>query len=63
MVVRRTIEHMKTRPREDRVAFAGAIAIGVMFVLFIGWAIFFFGTIDQAIPQSPATATSTAESF
>lgn len=63
MVVRRTIEHMKTRPREDRVAFAGTIAMGVMFLLFIGWAIFFFGTIDDAIPESPSTATSTPETF
>ncbi len=63
-MIRRTITHMKTRPRDERIAFAGMVALCVMFVLLIGWAFFFLATIRSAIPPAPSdTVTSTPESF
>ena len=57
-MIQRHIERIKERPRDERIAIAGTIAIGVMFALFIGWAIFFFGTIGGAAAPSE-TSTST----
>ena len=48
MVVRRTIEHLKGRPKEERTALAASISIGVVAVLFIGWIIFFLHSIATA---------------
>ncbi len=62
MVVRRTIEHMKTRPRDERVAFAGSVAVGVMVILFLGWAVYFFATLPvSTAPAASDTATSTEQ--
>jgi len=44
MVIKRTIAHMRTRPYEERRAFAGAISVLVMGVLFVGWGFYFFTT-------------------
>ncbi|HTR18922.1 MAG TPA: hypothetical protein VMH91_03025 [Candidatus Paceibacterota bacterium] len=48
MVVRRTLNKLRTRSREDRMAIAGWIAIVVVVVLFIGWVVYFFQSITQA---------------
>lgn len=45
MVVRRTIEHLKTRPKEERTAFAASVSIVVVVILFVGWIIYFFHSI------------------
>lgn len=60
-MIHRTIRHMRTRPRDERVAFAGMVALGVMFVLLIGWAFFFLMTLRTAFPAQPETATTTIE--
>ncbi len=63
-MIHRTIRHMRTRPRDERIAFAGTIALGVMFILLIGWALFFLSTLRTSFPTQPATtATSTLSSF
>jgi hypothetical protein len=56
----RTIEHLRTRPREERVAFAGTVAVGVMIVLFLGWAVFFLHSLrtsSEAAQEAVTTGT------
>ncbi len=51
---------MKERPRHERVAFAGAVAVGAVVVLFVGWAFYFFTSVSNSIPlAAPTAATST----
>lgn len=56
MVVRRTIHHLRGRPVEDRRAAAAAIAIAVMVILFLAWAVVFFGSIRREAPLETAAA-------
>ncbi len=66
MVVRRTIEHMKTRPRDERIAFASTVAMSVMFILLIGGAFFSLASIRESGESAAApsdTAISSLESF
>ena len=59
-MIHRKIEHMKERPRHERVAFAGAVAVGAVVVLFVGWAFYFFTSVSNSIPlAAPTAATST----
>lgn len=45
MVFRRTVENLRERPREDRIAVAAWSAIAVVAILFLGWAVYFFNSI------------------
>jgi len=45
MVVQKTIDNLKGRPKDERVAVAGGVAVTVMIILFLGWAIYFFHEI------------------
>lgn len=58
-MIQQHIERMKERPRDERVAIAGAIAIGVMAALFFGWAIFFLSTLGSSAAPILDTATTT----
>jgi hypothetical protein len=60
MVVQKTINTLKDRPKDERKAVAGGTAILIILVLLIGWAILFFKSIqrgsgdinfDNSIPQ------------
>lgn len=63
MVVRRTIHKLRQRPEDERAAFATAVAIGVAFLLFIGWAAYFLSSLGTALPTAPAQeAQQTASS-
>ncbi|MBV9159920.1 MAG: hypothetical protein JO019_04985 [Candidatus Kaiserbacteria bacterium] len=60
----RTIDHMKTRPKDDRVAFAASIAIGVVVVLFLGWALVSLGRVrSYAVIHGTPQAASAAAAF
>jgi ATP-dependent Zn protease len=48
MVVRRTINHIKTRPHHERRAVALMISIGVIVLLFFVWAFFFFTSLHAS---------------
>ncbi len=52
MVVRKAIHHLRGRPREERAAAAGWFAIGVVVILFLGWAILFFNRIQNMSARS-----------
>ena len=59
MVIRTTIDNLKNQPKKDRVAVAGSIAIAVVTVLFLGWAIAFFHNMRSINPQTqPANSAS-----
>jgi hypothetical protein len=64
VVVQRTIDNLKDRPKHERKAVASSIAIGLIVILLLGWAIVFFSRIrsdvqdsniqDQAASTAPA---------
>jgi hypothetical protein len=45
MAVRRTIENLRERSKEDRTAIAAWTALAVVAILFLGWAVYFFNSI------------------
>ena len=47
MVVQKTLDNLKQGPKEDKVAVAGGIAVSVVAVLLVGWAILFFHRIQK----------------
>jgi hypothetical protein len=47
MVVQKAINNLKDGPKEDKVAVASGIAVSVVLVLLVAWAIFFFRNIAQ----------------
>jgi hypothetical protein len=60
MVLDRTLNNLRERPREERTAIAAWIAIGVVAILLICWLIFFLHSIASSaapVPQSVATST------
>ena len=61
MVLKKTIHNLKQRPHHERRAFALLSAMGVVVVLFFGWAYAFFSGIHatEAVNQA-ATQTASA---
>ena len=49
MVIQKAIDNLKDKPKDDRKAVAGGIAIAVVAILFIGWAIIFFKNIQRGV--------------
>lgn len=47
MVVQKTINNLKERPKDERKVVAGGIAITVVVVLLLGWAVMFFKRIQS----------------
>lgn len=66
MVLQKTIDNLRERPHDERRAVALGVAIAVMVILFIGWAIFFVRSIQtsQVLPaiQYDDFSTQTAAS-
>lgn len=56
MVVRRTIDNLKERPHHERRAVALMIAIGVVVMLFLGWAFLFFSSLRASQASAAQTA-------
>jgi hypothetical protein len=63
MVVVRTVNRLRERPKDERVAVAGAVAIAVVAVLFIGWVVLFFHGIGSATssPSQQSVASTTSQ--
>lgn len=51
MVLQRALESAKDKPKDEKKAIAGGIAIAVVIVLLIGWAFFFFRSIQRGAQQ------------
>ncbi len=47
MVLQKALESAKDKPKDEKKAIAGGIAIAVVLVLLIGWAFFFFRSIQR----------------
>lgn len=47
MVVQNAINNLKGRPKDERTAVAGGVAIAVAAILFFGWIIYFFHKIQS----------------
>jgi hypothetical protein len=47
MVLQKTVENLKARPRSERRAIARVTALAVVALLFIGWVILFFNNIRE----------------
>lgn len=47
MVVQKTIDNLKGRPQDERKVVAGGIAVFVVLILLIGWAVLFFRSIQR----------------
>lgn len=51
MVVQKTINNLKERPKEERAVVAGGIAVSLVIVLLVAWAIFFFRSVQRNSEQ------------
>lgn len=51
MVVQKTLDNLKSGPKDDKVAVASGVAISVVVVLLVAWAIFFFRNIQKNAVQ------------
>ncbi len=68
MVVQRTVNKLRERSEEERVAVASSIAIGVVALLLVGWVAFFLHGLGggepvqvaapEPVAQTPTTAPS-----
>lgn len=47
MVIQKTIDNLKEKPKDERKVVAGGIAIMIMTILFIGWVFLFFKKIQH----------------
>ncbi|HVU75512.1 MAG TPA: hypothetical protein VHD38_01580 [Candidatus Paceibacterota bacterium] len=47
MVIQKTVDNLKDRPKDERKAVAGGIAITVIVILLIGWAVLFLRNIQN----------------
>lgn len=46
-MLQKTLDNLKDKPKDDKVAVASGIAVSVVVILFVGWAIFFFRNIQK----------------
>jgi hypothetical protein len=51
MVVQKTIDNLKDRPKDERKVVAGGVAIAVIAILLIGWAVLFLRNIQNGTQQ------------
>ena len=62
MVLQRTIENLKDRPKHERRAVALLCALGVVVVLLIGWMFFFFRTVHRSVTDVQSQGQTAAVS-
>jgi len=63
MVLQKTVENLKGRPKDERKAVAGSAAMLIVAILLVGWAILFFKKIKRTDLQAESAAGSLQGSF
>jgi hypothetical protein len=63
MVIKRTIESLRERPHDERMSFAGLVAIAVMVLLSGAWGTVFLGSLREATAQESSSHQKTADPF
>lgn len=63
MILQNTISNLRERSPDERKTIAGIVAIGVVTVLFIGWAFIYFHKIQNRSIEVPITAKEDAENL
>lgn len=63
MVLQKAVNHLRNRPKEERRAAALGIAILIVAILSIGWAIMFFKRIQSSSIRTESIGTSVNGSF
>lgn len=66
MVIGKTVDTLKERPKEERTAVAASVAVFVVVILIIGWAFFFVKKLAKEPPsriQGPAGADDSIFDF
>ena len=48
MVIQKTVDNLKERPKDERKAVAAGLAITIMGILFFGWAFLFFKKLQKS---------------
>lgn len=48
MVIQKTVDNLKERPKDERKAVAAGLAITIMGILFFGWAFLFFKKLQRS---------------
>ncbi|QQG37746.1 MAG: hypothetical protein HYS26_03930 [Candidatus Kaiserbacteria bacterium] len=61
MVIEKTINNLKEKPKDERKAVAGGIAIAVVIILFIGWAFLFLKKIQRGGVEADLTSGAQSE--
>ena len=51
MVLQKAVDNLKDKPKDERTAVAGGVAITVVIILFIAWGIFFFRRIQNGTQE------------
>ncbi len=51
MVLQKTVDNLKERSKDERQVVAGGIAVTIIVILFVGWAVLFFKRIQAGSQQ------------
>ena len=63
MILNKTVDKLKARPRHERRDVAGSAAMLIVAILLVGWAILFFKKIKRTDLQAESAAGSLQGSF
>ncbi|MDB5188017.1 MAG: hypothetical protein JWO50_537 [Candidatus Kaiserbacteria bacterium] len=55
MIIQATIEHMKTRPHQERKDFAAACSFVIVAILFLGWLALFVHNVQSDVASQQQT--------
>ncbi|MDO8482120.1 MAG: hypothetical protein Q7S75_03500 [bacterium] len=63
MVLQKAVDNLKIRPKDERKAVAGSIAMLIVAILFVGWVVIFFKRIQSNSQQVESIGNSLKGKF